>query len=61
MNYESKNPVTVADLIEELQKLKPDAIVYIEDGETGNLYELSTIVSGGNTVELRFNDEKINK
>ncbi|ALF52233.1 hypothetical protein ACX27_04200 [Nostoc piscinale CENA21] len=57
MNYEGKFPVTVADLIEELQKLKPDAIVYIQDHETGNLYDLSAVVSGGQTVELRFNDD----
>ncbi len=38
MSYEGKMPITVEDLIKELQKLKPEAIVLIEDHETGNTY-----------------------
>ncbi|WP_180277325.1 hypothetical protein [Nostoc sp. 'Peltigera malacea cyanobiont' DB3992] len=57
MSYKDNNPVTVEDLIKELQKLKPEAIVLIEDHETGNVYELSAVVSGGNSISLRFNDK----
>lgn len=55
--YEGKISVTVNDLIQVLQKLSPESIVLIEDYETGNLYDLSGVVTAGLSVLLRFNDD----
>ena len=54
MEYKGKFPVTVKELIEYLQQMRPDAIVIAQDEGLYNVRDIVEIKSSGKGVAIVF-------